>query len=158
MGARRGAPRCKTSACLPGAQGPELAHITFFLYFTHCLASVHVSGIVSYAIAVILSRCGPSECVVVALSSLSPFLTHFFQAVQSHHAQGMRRRQAKTQSVALQRHQHRVSRAATGAGDDRAPQPRSHCSTKRRMRGMVHHPKPPGVGAEGQRRTRRGTF
>ena len=82
MGARRGAPRCKTSACLPGAQGPELAHITFFLYFTHCLASVYVSGIVSYAIAVILSRCGPSECVVVALSGLSPFLTHFFHAVK----------------------------------------------------------------------------
>ena len=68
--------------CLsPGCPGARIGTHHIFLYFTHCLASVHVSGIVRYAIAVILSRCGPSECVVVALSSLSPFLTHFFQAV-----------------------------------------------------------------------------
>ena len=65
----------------PGSQGPEWAHITTFLYFLHCLACVYVSGIVSYASAVSLSRCRPSECVVVARSSLSPFLTHFFHAV-----------------------------------------------------------------------------
>ena len=57
---------------------------TFFLCFLRWVTCGEVTRIVSYASAVILSRCGPSECVIVALSSLSPFLTHFFHAVSGY--------------------------------------------------------------------------